>query len=119
LAAESGIEVEGKAGETVHIAEISNGDWIGYSQVDFRAGATKLVLSVASAAGGGSIDVRIDGCVTGEEGVSIGTCDVTGTEGAGTYAQLTCDIEQTSGGHDLCLHFSGDPAFTIDSWHLE
>lgn len=121
LAAESGIEVEGLAGGTVRIAQIDAGDWIGYSQVSFRGGATSLVLRVASASGGGSIDVRIDGCAdfTGEAGTSIGTCEVISTGAADTYAELSCPLTQTSGPHDLCLGFSGDTAFEIDSWHLE
>lgn len=119
LAAESGIEVEGKAGETVRIAQIGDGDWVGYSQVNFRDGASKLVLQVASAQGGGMIDVRIDGCITGEQGTSVGTCSVAGTGGMDTFAELTCEIEAPSGPHDLCLHFSESPAFQLDSWHLE
>lgn len=94
-------------------------DWVGYSQVDFRSSATRLVLRAASANGGGSIDVRIDGCVTGEQGTSIGTCEVTSTGGADTYAELACPIESTQGGHDLCLRFSNNPSFQLDSWHLE
>lgn len=119
LAAENGIEVEGIAGETVSVAQIANGDWVGYSQVNFRNGASKLVLRVASAQGGGNIDVRIDGCLMGEEGTSVGSCEVAATGGADTYAELTCDIEAPAGPHDLCLHFAGDPAFELDSWHLE
>lgn len=119
LAAEQGIEVEGKAGETVRVAEISNGDWVGYSQVDFRDGASTLVLRVASAQGGGVVDVRIDGCVTGEAGTSIGTCTVMSTGGADTFAELSCPITETSGGHDLCLSFSDNPSFELDSWRLE
>jgi arabinoxylan arabinofuranohydrolase len=121
LAAQEGIEVDGNAGEIVHIAQISDGDWIGYSQVDFREGATKLVLRVASGSGGGTIDVRIDGCdgFTSEPGSSIGTCQVAGTGTPDDYAELSCDLTRTSGPHDLCLSFSGTPDFTIDSWHLE
>jgi arabinoxylan arabinofuranohydrolase len=121
LAAESGIEVEGLAGGTVRVAQIAAGDWVGYSQVDFRSGATTLVARVASAAGGGVIDVRIDGCddFTSVPGSSIGTCQVVSTGGADTYADLSCSLAQTSGAHDLCLSFSGDTSFTIDSWHLE
>ncbi len=121
LAAESGIEVEGQAGETVRIAQIDDGDWIGYSQVDFRAGASTLVVRVASESGGGTIDVRIDGCAdfTSEAGTSVGTCEVMSTGGAETYADLSCSITETSGPHDLCLSFSDNPSFQIDSWHLE
>jgi arabinoxylan arabinofuranohydrolase len=121
LAAESGIEVEGLAGGTVRVAQIADGDWVGYSQVDFRSGATTLVARVAAAAGGGTIDVRIDGCddFTSAPGTSIGTCTVVGTGGADTYADLSCALTQTSGPHDLCLSFSGNTSFTLDSWHLQ
>lgn len=119
LAAENGIEVEGNAGGTVRVAQIGNGDWVGYSQVDFRNGATKLVLQIASAAARGSIDVRIDGCITGDAGTSVGTCAVDTTGGANTFAELSCDIDAPAGAHDLCLHFAGEPEFQLDSWHLE
>jgi arabinoxylan arabinofuranohydrolase len=121
LAAESGIEVEGTAGATVRVAQIDAGDWIGYSQVDFRAGATTLLARVASEAGGGSIDVRIDGCsdFTSVPGTSIGACEVVSTGGADTFAALSCPLTQVSGPHDLCLSFSGDTSFEVDSWHLE
>lgn len=119
LAAEQGIEVEGVAGETVRVAEISNGDWVGYSQVDFRTGATSLVLQVASAQGGGTIDISLDDCITGDPGTSIGSCEVPSTGGADTFEALSCEINAPAGPHDLCLTFSGSPAFEIDSWHLE
>lgn len=119
LAAEKGIEVEGRAGETVRVAQIANGDWVGYSQVNFRNGASKLVLRVASAQGGGTIDVRIDGCITGAQGTSVGSCEVVATGGGNMYADLVCAIDAPAGPHDLCLHFAGTPAFELDSWHLE
>jgi arabinoxylan arabinofuranohydrolase len=113
--------VEGLAGGTVRVAQIDEGDWVGYSQVDFRGGATALLLRVASASGGGSIDVRVDGCddFTNEPGTSIGTCEVVSTGGADTYAELSCPLTATSGPHDLCLAFSGDTSFEIDSWRLQ
>lgn len=119
LAAESGIEVEGLAGGTVRVAQIEAGDWVAYSQVDFRDGATKLVARVASATGSGTIDVVIDGCIDGEAGTSIGTCQVMSTGGADTYETLTCPITETSGPHDLCLRFGDNPNFELDSFHLE
>lgn len=118
LAEERGIEVEGVAGGTVRVARIDDGDWVAYSQVDFRDGATSLVLQVASASGGGTIDVLIDGCIGGAAGTSIGTCEVMSTESANTFAPLTCTLTQATGPHDLCLSFSGSN-FEIDSFHLE
>jgi len=117
LAQEKGIEVEGKAGETVNIAQISSGDWIGYSQVDFKNGASKLVLRVSGS--GGSIDVSVDGCLKGQPGTSIGKCAMTNAAGGSTYAPVECTISGPAGPHDLCLTFSGTPNFRIDSWHLE
>lgn len=119
LAEEHGIEVEGNAGKTVRVARIEDGDWVAYSQVDFRTGAKSLVAKVASAAGGGKIDVVIDGCIAKKAGTSIGSCDVKSTGGADVFAPLTCTITQTSGPHDLCLKFSGSPKFELDSFHLE
>jgi arabinoxylan arabinofuranohydrolase len=119
LAEEQGIEVEGRAGETVRVARIEDGDWVAYSQVNFRAGAKSLVAKVASAAGGGKFDVVIDGCIGGKSGTSIGTCEVKSTGGASTFAALACPLTQTSGAHDVCLKFSGSPKFELDSFHLE
>lgn len=119
LAEEHGIEVEGRAGETVRVAQVDDGDWVAYSQVDFRDGATTLVAEVASAAGGGTIDVVIDGCIGGRAGTSIGTCEVPSTGGADTFAELRCTLADASGPHDLCLKFSGSSAFELDSFHLE
>lgn len=114
----SGIEVEGDAGETVRLADIDDGDWIAYSQVDFRDGASSLVLQVASASGGGSIDVVVDGCLNGAPGTSVGTCEVTSTGGGNVFSELSCSIDAAGGPHDLCLQFSGGD-FEIDSFHLE
>jgi len=119
LAEEQGIEVEGKAGETIRIAQISNNDWVAYSQVDFHDGATKLVAKVASSSAGGTIDIVVDGCIGGAAGTSIGTCAVVSTGGAQQFAELQCPIESTAGGHDLCLRFGDSPSFQLDSWHLE
>lgn len=110
IAEQQGIEVLGKAGDRVRVADIQTGDWVRYSQVDFRMGATKLVATV-SASAGDSIDIRIDGC---NDGTSIGTCALGDTGG---FNPVSCDITETADGHDLCLVFTGSPEF--DSWHLE
>lgn len=119
LAEEHGTEVEGRAGTTVRVAKIDSGDWVAYSQVNFRDGATKLVAKVAAASAGGKIDVLVDGCIGGKKGTSIGTCDVTATGSATTFAPISCTLTKTSGAHDLCLSFSGSSKFELDSFHLE
>ncbi len=117
--AERGIEVFGDSGKTVRVADLDPGDWVAYSQVDFRNGATKLVAKVAAEASGGTIDVVLDGCIDGSEGTSVGTCTVQSTGGLSTYSELTCAISAPGGAHDLCLKFSGNTAFELDSFHLE
>lgn len=121
MAAQQGIEVEGKSGARVRVTDIDPSDWVLYSQVDFRQGAARLVASVASATSGGVIDVRIDGCGdrTGRAGVSIGTCQVASTGDTSTFAEASCSLTPTSGPHDLCLVFSGDASFELDSFRLE
>ncbi len=119
LAAESGIEVEGDTGETVRVAQIDAGDWVAYSQVDFQDGASALVLRIAAASGGATIDVVQDGCLDGDAGSVVGTCSVESTGGLETFAELTCTISAPAGAHDLCLKFSGDTDFELDSFHLE
>lgn len=121
MAAQGGIEVEGNGATGVHIVDIDDEDWIGYSQVDFHQGTTRLVARVAAAAAGGSIEIWRDGCegFTEQPGQSVGTCQVQATGGADTFAELSCDFEATSGPHDLCLKFVGDGSFKLDSFHLE
>ncbi len=119
LGAEQGIEVEGDAGDTVRVASIDPGDWVAYSQVDFRDGATSLVAQVAASEGGGTIDVLVDGCIDSTDGTSVGTCDVAATGGFTTFSELKCTIDAPAGAHDLCLKFSGTTSFEIDSFHLE
>lgn len=115
----SGIEVEGDAGETVRLADIDDGDFVAYSQVDFRDGASALVLKVASDASLGSIEIVQDGCLGDGAGTAVGTCAVMSTGGRDTFATLSCSIAAAGGPHDLCLKFSGGGDFEIDSFHLQ
>lgn len=127
LAAENGIETDFAQDDDAHsgvmITAIQDGDWTGYSQVDFGAGATQFIAHVAAAAEGGSIEVRIDGCdtFTSEEGTAVGTCAIPSTGGAYTWSDVTCTITQVSGAHDLCLRFTGEgqTLFNLDHFHFE
>jgi arabinoxylan arabinofuranohydrolase len=121
MAAQNGLEVDGDGEVGVRLVEIEAGDWVGYSQVDFREGASAIVLQVAAAAAGGTIDVRIDGCddFTSAPGSSLGTCEVMSTGDADTVAELSCPLTSATGPHDLCLAFGGTASFELDSFHLE
>lgn len=121
IAAQRGIEVEGNGAVGVSVTAIDDGDWIGYSQVDFGAGVVTFNARVAAAAAGGAIEVRIDGCddFTSEPGSVIGTCEVPSTGGAQTWLELSCPVTETSGAHDLCLRFTGSSTFNLDSFRFE
>ena len=119
FAGEHGIEVEGRAGGVVRVSAIDAGDWVGYSQVDFRGGADKLRLRVAPLRGAGTIEVGMDGCLTGGPVSKIGTCEVQKAGDDGTFADLECPISAPAGVHDLCLRFVEGGGFELDSWRLE
>jgi len=121
IAAQNGIEVEGNGTNGVSVTSIEDGDWVGYSQVDFAGGANSWTGRVASNGAGGTIEIYVDGCddFTSEPGTLIGSCAVTDTGGADTFADLSCDIEPTTGPHDLCLFFTGTASFKVDSFHFE
>ncbi|MEJ2111267.1 MAG: glycoside hydrolase family 43 protein [Acidobacteriota bacterium] len=124
MADQRGIEVDfvkadGKnAG--VMVTDIHNEDWIGYSQVDFRDGASVFKARVASVApNNAAIDVYIDGSdmFRNLPGKRIGTCLVKPTGGWQNWRDISCNIEETTGVHDLYLRFAGnstEPLLNLD-----
>lgn len=93
----------------VSVTELHDGDWIGYSQVDFGGGASTFRARV-SAAVGGTLSVRVDGCneFTSSPGTEVGSCLV-GSTGAPqpSWTDVECAVSVSAGVHDLCLSFSG------------
>jgi arabinoxylan arabinofuranohydrolase len=113
MADQRGLEVQfaEDAGERVgvNLTSIDDADWVGYSQVDFRDGATTFHARVASDAGG-SIELYLDGCqeFTGQEGTRVGGCEVAGTGGWQSWVDVECPLDEpVAAVHDLCLRFSG------------
>jgi len=109
----------------VDVTDIHDGDWIGYSQVDFGNGASSFSARVASdSEAGGTIGLFLDGCdrFSNLPGELIGTCSVGPTGGWQIWEDIECDIEPTSGVHDLYLRFAGkgtDPLFNFDHFQFE
>jgi arabinoxylan arabinofuranohydrolase len=108
----------------VMVTELADGDWIGYSQLDFGTGAESFHARVASgAAAAGNIEVHLDGCdlFTEAPGTVIGTCSVNATGGFQTWSDVECPIAPTAGIHDICLVFKGasDPLFNVDYFRFE
>lgn len=114
VADQRGMEVdfveEGGVRVGVTVTDLHDEDWIGYSQVDFGAGATRFRARVASASSqGGTIHLFIDGCdkFSNLPGTRIGSCAVSPTGGWQLWTDIECAIVPTTGVHDLYLRFSG------------
>ena len=128
LADQRGIEVEfaEEDGSRVGVAvtEIHDGDWTGYSQVDFGDGATGFRATVAAGSSdGGTIHIFIDGydAFSSLPGVRIGSCSVGPTGGWQIWTDVDCDIEPTAGVHDVYLRFAGagtKPLLNIDHFQF-
>jgi arabinoxylan arabinofuranohydrolase len=129
LADQRGIEVEfaEDAGSRVGVTvtEIHDEDWIGYSQADFGDGVSRFRARVAAgSSAGGSIHIYVDGCdmFSNLPGVRIGSCSVSPTGGWQVWTDTECDIEPTTGVHDVYLRFAGtgtEPLLNIDYFQFE
>jgi arabinoxylan arabinofuranohydrolase len=107
-------EVCSDTGGGMDVTSIQNGSFIKVKGVDFGAGATSLDVRVASASSGGNIEVRLES----QTGKLLGTCAVSGTGGAQTWATKSCAISGASGVHDLFFVFTGGSGslFNFNWW---
>jgi hypothetical protein len=99
------------------VTAIENGDFIKVKGVNFGAGATSLDVRVASAGGGGNIEVRLDT----QTGKLVGTCVVSSTGGAQTWATKSCSVSGATGVHDLFFVFTGGSGalFNFNWWKFQ
>nr|PZN16226.1 MAG: sugar-binding protein [Pseudomonadota bacterium] len=129
MADQRGVEVDfvrsGMERVGVAVVDLHDGDWIGYSQLDFGAGATRFHARVASGhATGGSIELHVGGCegFTETPGELAGTCTVESTGGFQAWTDVACDVTIPGGVHDLCLRFAGTPSqplLALDYYRFE
>ncbi len=98
------------------LAQIKNGDNAAFKSIDFGAGALSFTATVAIAASGGKIELRIDSL----NGPVIGSCNVKATGDLNKWETVTCNIEKVSGVHQLYLIFSGgdDEMFCVDKFQF-
>jgi len=85
------------------IGWIDDGDWIAYNNVDFGNGPSSIVLKVAKASTGGSLELRIDGL----SGSLIGTFYPENTNSWTNFTEQTCKISGVTGVHTLYLVAKG------------
>ncbi|MBN2526920.1 MAG: family 43 glycosylhydrolase [Deltaproteobacteria bacterium] len=114
MAWQSGIETEPCSEGGMNVSEISNGDWIKVLGVNFKNGAGSFEARVASAGGGGKIEIRLDG----ESGTLAGTCDVLGTGDWQSWETVSCDVSGVTGMHDVYFKFTGNgnTLFNFNWW---
>jgi arabinoxylan arabinofuranohydrolase len=116
IAWESGVETELSSEGGMNVAQIGNGDYVKVKGVAFGAGATSFEARVASATGGGRIELRLDS-VTGPV---AGTCTVPGTGGWQTWTTASCAVSGATGTHDLFIRFAGGSGdlFNVNWWRF-
>ncbi|MFI5894487.1 family 43 glycosylhydrolase [Actinoplanes sp. NPDC051513] len=116
IAWESGVETEPASEGGMNVGYIDNGDYIKVKGVAFGGGATSFSARVASAASGGTIELRL-GSPTG---AVVGTCTVPGTGGWQTWTTVTCPVSGATGTQDLYLRFTGGGGslFNVNWWQF-
>ena len=94
--------------------DIDNGDYIKVRSVDFSNGAKSFEASVASASGGGNIEIRLDNLT----GTLLGVCPVKDTGGWQKWVIQSCKVGKEKGIHDVYFVFKGDnnELFNFDWW---
>ncbi len=111
---EEGSLVEGL---NMMVTEITNGDYLAVSSVDFDEGATKFTMHVAGLAGG-AVELHLDGV----EGEKVGEVQVTPGDG-NKWTDASCDVdpEKVKGKHNLYLVFKGAEGQLMyaDYWKFE
>jgi endo-1,4-beta-xylanase len=112
---QSGGSSEGCSEGGSDLGSIVNGNYIVFRNVDFTGGATNFQARVASATGGGNIEVRLDAT----NGTLVGTCAVTGTGGWQTWVTRSIAVSGATGGvHNVYLMFTGGSGylFNVNWW---
>ena len=118
IAWETGVKTAKNADVGIYVTDIHNGAYIKVCNVDFGGkGAAKFIASVASAAAGTSVEIRLDN----PSGTLAGTLSVKPTGDLNKWDTQSCDVTGPKGVHDLVLKFSGGsgPLLNFDWWKFE
>ena len=83
---------------------IENGNYLVFNNVNFGTGISSLT---ALAANGNNSSTSIEARLDSATGTLLGTLQVPSTGGWDTYQQKTCDVNNTTGTHNLYVKFSG------------
>ena len=110
-------ESDPESGE--HLSMIEDGSWACYKFIDFGKGnASRFIVHAASAASGGTIEVRLDS----PKGAIVAECAISKTGAWCNWKRFGTDlIQKPSGIHALYLTFKGGfgRLFDLQSFHFE
>ncbi len=101
---QEGIEVESCNAGGCMVTDISEGDWIQLSGVDFESGASGVEVRAAAEGAGGRIEFRLDS----PAGSLLGTCVIGRTGSWERWATFTGPIKPVPGTHDLYMVYRGE-----------
>jgi beta-glucosidase len=109
-----GIELVDETKEFGEAIAATDGDWLKFADADLGRRTRSFSAEVASAAGGGSIELRLDDPVAGRV---LGTAQVPATGGVYSYTTVTAPLADVGGRHDVYLVFRGSlrvSTFTVE-----
>ncbi len=111
---QSGIQVEDCSEGGSDVAYIENGDYIGFRNFDFEGGVDSIDFRIGSNGAEAALEVRLDS----PDGELIGSMNVGSTGGWQKWATQKCDINLTSGVHDVYFVFTGGEGylFNLNWW---
>ncbi len=108
---QSGIKTEDSDEGDEDVGYIQDGDWIGFSDIDFGDEGAASFTARAATTNEATITVMIDSYSSGTE---IGSCSISSTGGWQTYDEFTCDVDEVTGTHDVYLIFEGDDGYLFN-----
>lgn len=111
---ESGTAIkDGTDAEQGHfIGQTDDGDWLKFADIDFGAGADKVLLRIATTLNQGDINIRLDQVTA----TAIATFAITSTGGWQTWDTREQSISGVSGVHDVYVTFDGSGLGVILNW---
>ena len=101
----------------VYVTATENGAYIKVKGVDFGAGATNFLASVAAITDGPTLTLRLDS----ETGKAVGTLKVKSTGSLAKWETQSCLVKGARGVHDLYFKFfgTGTPVLNLDWWEFQ
>jgi hypothetical protein len=120
-ASQGTITVESATGDTSpsgvdgnQAAELSNGDYLEYSNIDFGSGSSQFDARVASGAAGG-VSGLVEVVLDNPDNSPVGSFAVANTGGWSSWETIPANISTVTGTHNVYLEFvsgaTGNPAF--------